>query len=101
MRLKVRKLRWNTLGLQFDWSKRGYNISLPHNKIPDALSQPAKKMTSPTMPVGEDFQPEAAIVNYFGSGMDIDASLLECLPSICHSLRRPWRWKRYTMYKDC
>lgn len=25
-------------------------------------------MAAPAMPVGEDFQPEAAIVNYFGSG---------------------------------
>ncbi|PWA74538.1 Oxoglutarate/iron-dependent dioxygenase [Artemisia annua] len=64
----LRKLRWSTLGLQFDWSKRGYNVSLPHNKIPDALSQLAKKMAAPAMPAGEDFQPEAAIVNYFGSG---------------------------------
>ncbi|PWA46460.1 Oxoglutarate/iron-dependent dioxygenase [Artemisia annua] len=64
----LRKLRWSTLGLQFDWSKRGYNVSLPHNKIPDALSQLAKKMAAPAMPVGEDFQPEAAIVNYFGPG---------------------------------
>ncbi|GJW21682.1 alpha-ketoglutarate-dependent dioxygenase AlkB [Tanacetum coccineum] len=62
-----RKLRWSTFGLQFDWSKRGYNVSLPHNKIPDILSQLAKEM-APAMPVGEDFQPEAAIVNYFGLG---------------------------------
>ncbi|KAI3730824.1 hypothetical protein L1987_62002 [Smallanthus sonchifolius] len=61
-------LRWSTLGLQFDWSKRSYNVSLPHNKIPDALCQLAKKMAAPAMAVGEEFQPEAAIVNYFGSG---------------------------------
>ncbi|XP_071690892.1 DNA N(6)-methyladenine demethylase ALKBH1A [Rutidosis leptorrhynchoides] len=64
----LRKLRWSTLGLQFDWSKRSYNVSLPHNKIPDALCQLAKKMAAPAMPVGEEFKPEAAIVNYFGSG---------------------------------
>ncbi|KAI3817447.1 hypothetical protein L1987_11238 [Smallanthus sonchifolius] len=64
----LRKLRWSTLGLQFDWSKRSYNISLPHNKIPDALCELAKKMAAPAMAVGEEFQPEAAIVNYFGSG---------------------------------
>ncbi|XP_076916609.1 DNA N(6)-methyladenine demethylase ALKBH1A-like [Bidens hawaiensis] len=64
----LRKLRWSTLGLQFDWSKRSYNVSLPHNKIPDALCQLAKKMAAPAMAVGEEFQPEAAIVNYFGSG---------------------------------
>nr|GFA88553.1 alpha-ketoglutarate-dependent dioxygenase AlkB [Tanacetum cinerariifolium] len=40
----------------------GYNVLLPHNKIPDAFSQLAKKMAAPAMPVGEDFQPEVAIV---------------------------------------
>ncbi|KAJ8646097.1 hypothetical protein MRB53_007845 [Persea americana] len=64
----LRKLRWSTLGLQFDWSKRNYDVSLPHNKIPDALCRLAKKLAAPAMPVGEEFQPEAAIVNYFGSG---------------------------------
>ncbi|KAL7202673.1 hypothetical protein ACSBR1_034194 [Camellia fascicularis] len=64
----LRKLRWSTLGLQFDWSKRNYNVSLPHNKIPDALCQLAKKMAAPAMPSGEEFRPEAAIVNYFELG---------------------------------
>ncbi|KAF0895347.1 hypothetical protein E2562_012381 [Oryza meyeriana var. granulata] len=62
----VRKLRWSTLGLQFDWSKRNYDVSLPHNKIPDDLSALAKKMAIPAMPSGEEFKPEAAIVNYYG-----------------------------------
>ncbi|KAJ0038243.1 hypothetical protein Pint_23730 [Pistacia integerrima] len=64
----LRKLRWSTLGLQFDWSKRNYDVSLPHNKIPDGLWQLAKRLAAPAMPVGEEFQPEAAIVNYFGLG---------------------------------
>ncbi|TVU25411.1 hypothetical protein EJB05_27906 [Eragrostis curvula] len=62
----VRKLRWSTLGLQFDWSKRNYNVSLPHNKIPDALAILAKKMAIPAMPSEKEFKPEAAIVNYYG-----------------------------------
>ncbi|EOX99844.1 Oxidoreductase, 2OG-Fe(II) oxygenase family protein [Theobroma cacao] len=64
----LRKLRWSTLGLQFDWSKRNYDVSLPCNKIPDALCQLAKRMAEPAMPIGEEFRPEAAIVNYFGLG---------------------------------
>lgn len=64
----LRKLRWSTLGLQFDWSKRNYNVSLPHNKIPDALCDLAKEMAAPAMSKGKAFQPEAAIVNYFGLG---------------------------------
>ncbi|KQJ91676.1 alpha-ketoglutarate-dependent dioxygenase alkB [Brachypodium distachyon] len=62
----VRKLRWSTLGLQFDWSKRNYDVLLPHNKIPDHLATLAKKMAIPAMPSGEEFNAEAAIVNYYG-----------------------------------
>ncbi|CAL9120662.1 Alpha-ketoglutarate-dependent dioxygenase [Musa troglodytarum] len=62
----LRKLRWSTLGLQFDWSKRNYDVSLPQNKIPNDLCLLAKKMAVPAMSSGEEFQPEAAIVNYFG-----------------------------------
>ncbi|CAL8993695.1 unnamed protein product [Prunus brigantina] len=64
----LRKLRWSTLGLQFDWSKRNYDVSLPHKKIPDTLCQLAKRLATPAMPLGEEFQPEGAIVNYFGPG---------------------------------
>ncbi|CAA7404696.1 unnamed protein product [Spirodela intermedia] len=62
----LRKLRWSTLGFQFDWSKRSYDVSLPRNEIPPALCSLAKKMAAPAMPPGEEFRPEAAIVNYFG-----------------------------------
>ncbi|XP_047332826.1 alpha-ketoglutarate-dependent dioxygenase alkB [Impatiens glandulifera] len=64
----LRKLRWSTLGLQFDWSRRNYNTLLPHNRIPDELCQVAKRMADVALPDGEGFQPEAAIVNYFGPG---------------------------------
>ncbi|KZV28186.1 alpha-ketoglutarate-dependent dioxygenase alkB [Dorcoceras hygrometricum] len=66
--LLLRKLRWSTLGLQFDWSKRSYNVDLPHKKIPNSLCDLARRMAAPAMPNGEEFQPEAAIVNYFGLG---------------------------------
>ncbi|KAL2903657.1 Alpha-ketoglutarate-dependent dioxygenase alkB [Bienertia sinuspersici] len=64
----LRKLRWSTLGLQFDWSKRNYDITLPHNKIPSELCKLVKKLAVPALPTGEEFKPEAAIVNYFASG---------------------------------
>ncbi|MED6172501.1 hypothetical protein PIB30_050647 [Stylosanthes scabra] len=64
----LRKLRWSTLGLQFNWSRRNYDVSLQHNKIPEALCDLAKELAKPAMPVGVEFQPEAAIVNYFGLG---------------------------------
>lgn len=62
--------------------QRSYNVSVPHNKIPDALCQMAKKMAVPAMPLGEEFQPEAAIVNYFGIGtLYIPVYLTYCLIS--------------------
>lgn len=48
--------------------QRSYNVSLPHNSIPDALCELAKRLAAPAMLSGEEFQPEAAIVNYFGLG---------------------------------
>ncbi|KAJ6694997.1 ALPHA-KETOGLUTARATE-DEPENDENT DIOXYGENASE ALKB [Salix koriyanagi] len=62
----LRKLRWSTLGLQFDWSKRNYNVSLFHitRSLMNSVSW-QKKLAAPAMPMGEEFQPEAAIVNYF------------------------------------
>lgn len=44
-------------------------MSLPHNKIPEALCELAKQLAKPALPAGVEFQPEAAIVNYFASGM--------------------------------
>lgn len=49
-------------------SQRNYDVSLPHDKIPTALGELAKRMAAPAMPLGEEFKPEAAIVNYFGLG---------------------------------
>ncbi|XP_021745011.1 alpha-ketoglutarate-dependent dioxygenase alkB-like [Chenopodium quinoa] len=71
----LRKLRWSTLGLQFDWSKRNYDVSLPHNKIPAELCQLVKKLAVPAMPSGDVFKPEAAIVNYFASGDSLGGHL--------------------------
>lgn len=59
------KLRWATLGLQFDWSKRAYDLSLPYRKIPQELSELASTLAKPAMN-GAHFLAEAAIVNYFG-----------------------------------
>ncbi|CAN6472351.1 unnamed protein product [Victoria cruziana] len=61
----LRKLRWSTLGMQFDWSKRGYDVSLPHGTIPDMLSKISRRLARLAVPNGE-FHPEAAIVNYYG-----------------------------------
>ncbi|KAJ7544897.1 hypothetical protein O6H91_09G098100 [Diphasiastrum complanatum] len=63
--LLLRKLRWATLGLQFDWSKRAYNTTIPHRTFPVELAQFAARLGLPAM-VDGDFHAEAAIVNFFG-----------------------------------
>ncbi|WOL12843.1 hypothetical protein Cni_G21611 [Canna indica] len=50
--------------LMFLLSCRNYDVSLPHNKIRKELCELAKEMAAPAMSAGEEFQPEAAIVNY-------------------------------------
>lgn len=51
--------------------QRNYDVSLPHNKIPDELCELAKRFAVPAMPAGDTFKPEAAIVNYFASGITL------------------------------
>lgn len=59
--------------------QRNYDVSLPHNKIPDELCQLAKRLAVPAMPFGEEFKPEGAIVNYFGSGIKKFIQMLSAL----------------------
>jgi len=49
--------------------QRNYDMSLPHNKIPEPLCELAKQLAKSALPAGVEFRPEAAIVNYFGLGM--------------------------------
>jgi alkylated DNA repair protein alkB family protein 1 len=63
--LLFRKLRWATLGLQFDWSKRAYDESLPYSMLPTDLAQLAARLAEAAVTEGE-FKAEAAIVNYYG-----------------------------------
>eukprot|EP00249_Psilotum_nudum_P005937 c19337_g1_i2 orf=302-1516(+) len=61
----LRKLRWATLGLQFDWSKRAYDLSLPYTRLSSKLSELASRLAKPALTCGS-FCAEAAIINYFG-----------------------------------
>lgn len=65
--------------------QRSYNISLPHKKIPDGLCQLAKRLAGPAMPCGEEFQPEAAIVNYFGLGVAYNLTSLKTWHGFHHA----------------
>ncbi|CAI5515598.1 unnamed protein product, partial [Closterium sp. Naga37s-1] len=65
----VGKLRWATLGVQFDWSKRAYDPSLPFRPFPPFLAHLASRLAAPAMPSAHDnFSPEAAIVNFYHPG---------------------------------
>lgn len=64
-RTLLRKLRWATVGLQFDWSKKKYNPSLPHRPIPADLATLAARLARPASQ-GTEFHAEAAIINYYG-----------------------------------
>ncbi|GAQ84473.1 2-oxoglutarate (2OG) and Fe(II)-dependent oxygenase superfamily protein [Klebsormidium nitens] len=45
----LRKLRWATLGLQYDWSSRSYDESLPHAPFPADLADLAARLAAPAM----------------------------------------------------
>ncbi|CAI7930911.1 unnamed protein product [Closterium sp. NIES-54] len=66
----VGKLRWATLGVQFDWSKRAYDPSLPFRPFPTFLAHLASRLAAPAMPSAHaTFSPEAAIVNFYHPGL--------------------------------
>ena len=94
-RTLLRKLRWATLGIQFDWAKvppslhlspsvamlccahwsvrrgcvqRGYNEQLRHAPFPQDLAELAAELAAPALPAGRKFKAEAAIVNFYGPG---------------------------------
>ncbi|CAI5982854.1 unnamed protein product [Closterium sp. NIES-65] len=65
----VGKLRWATLGVQFDWSTRAYDPSLPFRPFPTFLAHLASRLAAPAMPSAHaTFSPEAAIVNFYHPG---------------------------------
>ncbi|CAM6091306.1 unnamed protein product [Calypogeia fissa] len=61
----VRKLRWATIGQQFDWGKKCYNTMLPYKRLPEELCELAARLAEPAMN-GEKFLAQGAIVNYYG-----------------------------------
>ncbi|PNH06299.1 Alpha-ketoglutarate-dependent dioxygenase alkB [Tetrabaena socialis] len=79
----LRKLRWATLGPQFDWSRRQYDMAAEHRPLPASLAQLATQLVAAVealqhaglgvLPIGASgraaaYQPDAAIVNYYQPG---------------------------------
>lgn len=85
----LRKLRWATIGLQFDWGKRAYNAALPHAAVPGEIAELAARLAAPALAPGRRFSAEAAIVNFYGPDDmlgshqdDIEADLSKPIVSI-------------------
>eukprot|EP00850_Spirogloea_muscicola_P016728 SM000138S00035 [mRNA] locus=s138:144539:146617:- [translate_table: standard] len=79
----LRRLRWATIGIQFDWSNvkprlfvepfclthhRQYDHTKPHRPIHKDLAALATKLARPALPPGSTFRSEAAIVNLYSEG---------------------------------
>eukprot|EP00897_Mesotaenium_endlicherianum_P010544 jgi/Mesen1/9518/ME000637S08971 len=83
------KLRWATVGVQFDWSRRAYDRSLPHQPFPADLAELAAELARPAMRDGQRFLAQAAIINFYGPGDmlgghqdDMEADLAKPIVSI-------------------
>eukprot|EP00850_Spirogloea_muscicola_P001338 SM000005S17135 [mRNA] locus=s5:367661:369607:+ [translate_table: standard] len=80
----LRRLRWATIGIQFDWSNRQYDHTMPHRPIRKDLVALAARLACPALPPGSTFRAEAAIINFYSEGdmlgghlddMEVDLSL--------------------------
>ena len=61
----VRKIRWVTLGYQYDWTTKTYDFDREPNPFPEDLKQYGQEIASGA---GFDLMPEAGIVNYYQEG---------------------------------
>lgn len=62
----LRKVRWHTLGVDYDWSTKEYRWTGPHCPFPSFLQAVSKEICAL---VGFDgYRPEAGIINYYQQG---------------------------------
>ena len=64
----LKKLRWATLGEQFDWTNRAYDPALPHAPFPPFLASLSQRLARPALDSALAFSPEAAIINFYHEG---------------------------------
>uniref|UniRef100_A0A7R9VE33 Fe2OG dioxygenase domain-containing protein n=1 Tax=Chlamydomonas euryale TaxID=1486919 RepID=A0A7R9VE33_9CHLO len=89
----LRKLRWATLGPQFKWTARKYDLESEHRPLPAELGQIAAQVASAvasmwrpvdrnnSAPVGP-FRPDAAIINYYRDGDTLGGHLDDVEPDM-------------------
>ncbi|KAK9906670.1 hypothetical protein WJX75_005879 [Coccomyxa subellipsoidea] len=96
----LRKLRWATLGPQFDWTARVYDVHAPYRPLPAELRTLAVAISSAVAgldmhPAGVhdwgDWEPDVALVNYYREGDTLgghkdDAEQNLCAPIVALSL---------------
>lgn len=75
------KLRWSCLGYHYDWTKRAYQKNLK-SVFPTDLAELCQFIASE---LGNDFSPEAAIVNFY----PMSTSMGGHLDDAEHDLRKP------------
>eukprot|EP00873_Tetraselmis_striata_P014665 jgi/Tetstr1/434929/TSEL_023926.t1 len=97
------KLRWVTIGPQFQWSERVYDMEGPHQPVPTQLRELSCAAAATTLAVEHalgrpgwqaTFRPEAALVNYYGEGDTLnghvdDVEADQSLPIVSISLGCP------------
>ncbi|EFJ53252.1 hypothetical protein VOLCADRAFT_115825 [Volvox carteri f. nagariensis] len=77
----LHKLRWATLGPQFDWTQRQYDFESVYRRLPPSLEALAKQLAAvvdglegaglrvlPAAAACGGYRPDAAIVNYYQQG---------------------------------
>ena len=60
------KLRWASLGPQFDWTNRVYRDDIPYRELPGNLKSLAEHLVR-SLGVQTDYNADAALLNFYGS----------------------------------
>lgn len=63
----LRKMRWTTLGYQYNWTTKEYDFDLDPALFPTDLSE-FSRFTAEACGFGPSFRSEAGIVNFYGLG---------------------------------
>lgn len=62
----LNKLRWITLGPQFDWTRRCYNDDIKYRELPSVLKTMSEKIVH-ALDIDADYTADAALLNFYGS----------------------------------
>ncbi|KAI5171286.1 alkylated DNA repair protein alkB-like protein 1 [Nematocida sp. LUAm3] len=59
----IKKIRWSSLGIYYDWEVKAYDRSIFHS-FPELLEQASKEIAE-VICKEKDFYPETAVINYY------------------------------------